>query len=145
MTLTTIIIIIGLGTTVLGLISLMLLRRHHPYTFVGVVQLGAGRGEEIGLHTANFKLELARGLKRGLYRCRVIVGTETHQGLLYYGHNSLTQKDCLEAHLFDFSADLYGRELVVTTTKYLRAERRFAALEKLRVQIAKDLRLVSRG
>lgn len=145
MTLTTIIIIIGLGTAALGLISLMLLRRHHPHTFIGVVQLGAGRGEEVGLHTANFKLELAHGLKRGLYRCRVIVGAETHQGLLYYGYNSLTQKDCLEAHLFDWRDDLYGRELVVTTTKYLRSERRFASVEQLRRRLAKDLEQASKG
>jgi riboflavin kinase/FMN adenylyltransferase len=44
----------------------------------------------------------------------------------------------LEVHLFDFSGDLYGKELRIRFVKHLRPERKFASVEELREQIAKD-------
>jgi riboflavin kinase/FMN adenylyltransferase len=44
----------------------------------------------------------------------------------------------LEAHLFDFSGDLYGRELSVALHSFLRAERKFDSFDALRAQIAAD-------
>ncbi len=44
----------------------------------------------------------------------------------------------LEAHLFDFAGDLYGRRLRVAFIAHLRPERRFAGLDALKAQIAED-------
>jgi riboflavin kinase/FMN adenylyltransferase len=44
----------------------------------------------------------------------------------------------LEAHLFDFSGDLYGKHLSVELIAYLRPEAKFAGVEELRIQIGKD-------
>jgi len=44
----------------------------------------------------------------------------------------------LEVHLFDFSADLYGRELVVGVIGRTRDERRFSSLEELQTQLGQD-------
>ena len=47
----------------------------------------------------------------------------------------------VEAHLLDFSGDLYGQELEVTFVEKLREERRFPSLEALRQQIVQDIDL----
>ena len=44
----------------------------------------------------------------------------------------------LELHLFDFHADLYGRDVEVFFRKFLRPEQKFANLELLKAQIACD-------
>ena len=44
----------------------------------------------------------------------------------------------LEAHVFDFSDDLYGREIEVEFAAKLRDEQRFATLEALTVQMHRD-------
>jgi riboflavin kinase/FMN adenylyltransferase len=44
----------------------------------------------------------------------------------------------VEAHLFDFSGDLYGRPLRVEFEQRLRDERTFPSVDALRAQIAFD-------
>jgi riboflavin kinase/FMN adenylyltransferase len=44
----------------------------------------------------------------------------------------------LEAFLFDFSGDLYGRRLSIEFVKKLRDEARFASLDELAAQIRRD-------
>ncbi len=44
----------------------------------------------------------------------------------------------LEAHLFDFDGDLYGRHLRVRLIEFLRPEKKFDGLDALRAQIARD-------
>ena len=44
----------------------------------------------------------------------------------------------VEAHLFDWSGDLYGQEIAVALRGYLRAERKFGSFEELRGQIVAD-------
>jgi riboflavin kinase/FMN adenylyltransferase len=44
----------------------------------------------------------------------------------------------LEAHLLDFSGDLYGNELELRFLKFLREERKMRSLEQLREQISMD-------
>jgi riboflavin kinase/FMN adenylyltransferase len=44
----------------------------------------------------------------------------------------------LEAFLFDFSGDLYGRRLTIEFVKRLRDEAHFASLDELAAQIGRD-------
>jgi riboflavin kinase/FMN adenylyltransferase len=44
----------------------------------------------------------------------------------------------LEVHLFDFNADLYGRQIEVALLKKLREEQRFDSLQALQQQIELD-------
>ena len=44
----------------------------------------------------------------------------------------------LEAHVFDWSGDLYGRELEVEFLAYLREEQRFDNLEAMQAQMRND-------
>jgi len=44
----------------------------------------------------------------------------------------------VEAHLFDWSGDLYGTDIAVALHGFLRAERKFGSFEELRGQIVTD-------
>jgi riboflavin kinase/FMN adenylyltransferase len=44
----------------------------------------------------------------------------------------------VEAHLLDWSGDLYGKNLVVQLVKFLRPEQKFSSLEALKNQIQLD-------
>ena len=45
----------------------------------------------------------------------------------------------LEVHLLDFDGDLYGSELEITFVQRLREEKKFAGLDELKAQIARDV------
>jgi riboflavin kinase/FMN adenylyltransferase len=45
-------------------------------------------------------------------------------------------------HLFDFSGDLYGREIEVEFVHYQRPEMKFESLDLLQAQIAEDVQEV---
>lgn len=109
------------------------------YIISGTVLPGQKRSDETGAATANLDLALAKNLPKGLYLCTVILNKKKYTGLLYYGHNSLSKKDCLEVHILNFSQDIYGQEIKVTTKKFIRPEKKFATAQELREQIKKDL------
>jgi riboflavin kinase/FMN adenylyltransferase len=48
----------------------------------------------------------------------------------------------VEAHLLDFSGDLYGRELEIATGAKLRDEIKFSSMAELQAQIARDVAAV---
>lgn len=112
------------------------------YTISGTVLLGQKRSNETGAATANLELTLAKNLPKGLYLCTVILNNKKYTGLLYHGHNSLSQKDCLEVHILNFSQDIYGQGIKVTTEKFIRPEKKFATTQELKEQIKKDLDLI---
>ena len=45
----------------------------------------------------------------------------------------------VEVHLLDFDADLYGAELEIIFSERLRDEQKFASVDELRQQIARDI------
>ena len=45
----------------------------------------------------------------------------------------------LELHLFDFIADIYGQDVEVVFRRFLRPEQKFAGLDALKTQIARDV------
>lgn len=113
---------------------------NQPITFTGKVLPGMGKGGEVGAKTANLDVVLAAKLSFGLYDCTVTTEAgATYGGLLYYGHNSLSQKDCLEVHLLNFSGDLKGQNIIVTTKRFLRLPKKFHSLDGLKAKVEEDL------
>ena len=117
-----------------------------PWEIEGRVEKGDRRGRLIGFPTAN--IELADYLRpaSGVYAVRAGVdrggATQWLPGVANIGHRPTFDKAdvLLEAHLFDFDGDLYGRHLRVALVEFLRPERRFDGLEALKAQIAEDCR-----
>ena len=86
----------------------------------GIVLTGNNNGEKVGARTANLDIGLAKNLNKGLYSCKVDLNGVFYRGLLYYGINSLTNKDCLEIHILEFNEGLYGKKITAITERYLR-------------------------
>jgi riboflavin kinase/FMN adenylyltransferase len=107
-----------------------------------VVSHGDKRGRTIGFPTANVPLGAHLEPARGVYAVSVrLPDGGTVAGVANIGRRPTVQagtESRLEAHLFDFDGDLYGQEIGVALLDYLRAEQKFAGLDALRAQIARD-------
>ena len=48
-------------------------------------------------------------------------------------------------HIFDFNEDIYGKKIVVSFMKFLRKEKKFESIEKLKEQIIKDIEVAKKN
>jgi riboflavin kinase/FMN adenylyltransferase len=113
----------------------------------GRVAIGDRRGRTIGFPTANLGLDDYLHPAFGVYAVRVSgdglddpLGGRTVDGVANIGLRPTvgTLAPRLEAHLFDADVDLYGRHLRVALVEFIRPEQKFAGLDELKAQIARD-------
>ena len=111
------------------------------YSIRGEVVRGAGRGRTLGFPTANVKTDRPLGLPVGVYVCRATIGSRHHQAVVNVGVRPTFGEHelAVEAHVIDFSGDLYNERLVLTFLRRLREERKFPSVDALRQQIALDV------
>lgn len=112
-----------------------------PYSIAGKVEEGRKIGRRIGFPTANIRLEGDKLIpKEGVYAVRVRTGGAMYGGVLNLGGKPTVDTEAwsCEVNVFDFSGDLYGMEVGISFEAYLREQKRFASLEALREQIARD-------
>ncbi|MAG96248.1 MAG: bifunctional riboflavin kinase/FAD synthetase [Alphaproteobacteria bacterium] len=109
----------------------------------GRVREGERRGRQIGFATANLKLEEYLQPAIGVYAVRMLIEDDAggwRPGVANLGNRPTFGNGelLLEVHLFDFDADIYGRHVRVAFIEHLRAEKKFAGIDELKAQIAKD-------
>jgi len=116
----------------------------HWWAIDGRVQEGDKRGRTIGFPTANLPIDELLQPKLGVYAVRVRIedGPEKgrHDGVANIGIRPTigTEHVLFEIHLIDFDGDLYGRHLHAEIVEFIRPEQKFAGLDALKSQIAKD-------
>ena len=119
-----------------------ILGRHFSYE--GRVSHGDQRGRTIGFPTLNLHLGSTVRPALGVYAVRVGIledgETVWHDGVANVGKRPTFGGEdvILEAHLMDFSGDLYGQLIAVTLIDFIRPEKKFDGLDSLRAQIAAD-------
>ena len=101
----------------------------------GVVERGEQNGRKFGFPTANLHLGELIHPKQGVYVVRVRID---HQGewlggVANFGRTPTTgiRDPLLEAHLFDFDEDIYGKWLEVQLISYLRPELNFPSIDAM--------------
>lgn len=111
----------------------------------GRVEHGDARGRQLGFPTANVHLGEFLRPATGVYAIQAGLdeGAETvwRDGVANFGRRPTFHADddvVLEAHLFDFAGDLYGKHLRVRLIERLRDEQKFSGLDALKAQIAID-------
>ncbi len=116
----------------------------YPYRVSGLVVEGARRGRTIGIPTAN--LSPAQGKlvpQNGVYACQAETGSKTVAAVTNIGvrptFDGASNAVFIEAHLLDFTGNLYGSELALTFVQRLRPEQRFAGVDALVAQIQQDI------
>jgi riboflavin kinase/FMN adenylyltransferase len=112
-----------------------------PYSIRGAVVRGAGRGRTLGFPTANVKTERPLGLPVGVYVCRLTVGSHEHQAVVNIGFRPTFGETeiSIEAHVLDFTGDLYDERVALTFVRRLREERKFPSVDALKAQIELDV------
>ena len=113
------------------------------YSISGTVAHGNERGRLLGYPTANIELEDAHVAVPlgGVYAVRVIVNGKSYHGMANIGYNPTfgdVAKPRLETNIFDFTGDLYGKQLMVQFVQRIRGEVKFAGIEQLKQQLAQD-------
>ena len=114
----------------------------HPFAIAGVVEHGDERGRKLGFPTVNITPVKGQALPAdGVYAVRIFCPDgQEWIGVANVGDNPTFGGDPLriEAHILDFSGDLYGLRLVVRFIERLRGEEKFPSAEALVRQIKID-------
>jgi riboflavin kinase/FMN adenylyltransferase len=113
------------------------------YSLAGQVVRGDQLGHQLGFPTANLDTTGLLLPGNGIYAAHALVAETSHRAVLNIGVrptvNQPPPAPRLEVHLLDFSGDLYGQEIEVTFAAKLRDEQKFASLDDLKAQIARDI------
>ena len=116
-----------------------------PWSIDGCVSKGDQRGRTIGFPTANIELDDFTRPAFGVYavHAKIVDSGVTSQVIKGVANIGLrptvgTLAPRLEAHLFDFNDDLYGKWLDVSLLHFIRPEQKFDGIDALKQQIARD-------
>ena len=113
------------------------------YDLTGTVADGKKLGRSLGYPTLNLQFPENKILPRlGVYSSITVIGDDTYNSITNVGRRpSVDDGDevNIETFIYDFNDDIYGREVSVKLTHFLRDERRFESLEALKDQIAIDI------
>ncbi len=101
--------------------------------YSGIVTGGSRKAAELGYPTAN--ILLADTDVSGIYAARVISEGQEYPAVAYADQG----RHILEAHLFRFSGDLYGKEITVTLEMKLRDSEHFDTDEALKEAVENDV------
>ncbi len=116
-----------------------LLGRYH--FLHGPVVRGRERGRTIGFPTANLASETECVPPDGVYATRVVLDDGAYPSITNIGMRPTFAESArsIEAHIFDFTRDIYGSRIKLELIERIRPEKQFADADALKEQIALDL------
>jgi riboflavin kinase / FMN adenylyltransferase len=112
-----------------------------PYRMMGRVVHGRQLGRTLGFPTANLRLMRRKPPLWGILAVRVYgIDSRPLPGVASLGTRPTVNgiEPLLEAHVFDFSGDLYGRAIEVEFVAKLRDEVKFDSLDAMTMQMKVD-------
>ena len=118
----------------------------YPYFFEGTIVKGNQLGRTIGYPTANLSIASLEKLipGNGVYAVTAhIKGAHPkreYNAMMNIGFRPTIEGTVrvIEVNLFEFDAEIYGEILQVSVRHFLRSEQKFAGLDALKEQLAKD-------
>jgi len=116
----------------------------HVWEIEGKVVAGDQRGRQIGFPTANVDPGVSIIPKLGVYAVWAGVpeglATKWYKAVVNVGRRPTFDGEgiTIEAHLFDFTGDLYDKVLRVAFIEFIRPEMKFDGLESIKTQISGD-------
>ncbi|MBF0479267.1 MAG: bifunctional riboflavin kinase/FAD synthetase [Candidatus Omnitrophica bacterium] len=115
------------------------------FGIMGLVEHGDGRGQKLGFPTINVYPDPLQILPpQGVYAVYVEVNKKIYAGVANLGfrktfHTSRPGVN-LEAYLFDFHKNIYGKDVVVQFVEKIRDELKFDSVSALSAQMKKDVK-----
>jgi riboflavin kinase/FMN adenylyltransferase len=115
------------------------------YELRGIVELGFGRGHDLGFPTANLSVPNKLLPKDGVYAGIARYDGRDYPALVSIGTNPQFDgtKRTIEVWMRDFHESIYGHQLAVRDLRYVREQRVFASLDELIVQMQSDREAVA--
>ena len=112
-----------------------------PYSLLGNVVRGDGRGKEIGFPTANIDIQNQICPPNGVYAIQAKLGERWLDGVLNIGVRPTFNGRYVqvESHFFNFDETIYGKSVEVFLIEKIRSEQKFPNLEMLVRQIQRDI------
>lgn len=112
------------------------------YILNGNVVHGDKRGKTIGYPTANIQPDHPQKVipKNGVYAVWVRVNNSYHKAMMNIGVRPTFEGNQvhLEAHIFDFSENIYGKSIQVQFVERVRDEIAFSGIDELKNQLEAD-------
>ena len=119
------------------------------WSIIGKVEKGRQLGKKIGFPTANIDIKDYVLACPGVYAIKVRRERDKKyiRGIANLGFRPTFngKKILLEAHLFNYSGNLYNKYLTIEFLKFIRKEKKFSSVVKLRKQINKDLLIAKKS
>ncbi len=117
----------------------------HAYELRGRVELGFGRGHDLGFPTANLSVPQKLLPKDGVYAALARYDGRDYAALVSIGTNPQFNGTgrTVEVWMRDFHETIYGHDLAVRDLRYVREQRVFASVDELIVQMRTDLAAVA--
>jgi len=116
---------------------------NRSWSVVGKIQKGKQLGKKIGFPTANIDIKDYILACPGVYavKAKISKNFKTIKGIANLGYRPTFngKKILLEVHLFNFSGNLYNKDLTVNFLKFIRKEKKFRNVTQLKKQIKIDL------
>lgn len=113
----------------------------YPFIITGTVEKGFGNGRKLGFPTANVSYAKNKILPAdGVYYGKV----NGMDAVINVGKNPTfnAEKRTVEAHIPDFSGDLYGKKITAEFIEKIRDDIKFDSIDDLILQINKDVEYV---
>jgi riboflavin kinase/FMN adenylyltransferase len=113
-----------------------------PFSLSGPVVKGDEIGRKMGYPTANLQIEEDYKLKpqNGVYLVKSNLEGQNYFGMMNVGKRPtvLGKKNRIETYFFDFSGNLYGKNIRVDLLEKIRDEQKFDSLDALKNQLNRD-------
>ena len=112
------------------------------WSLTGKIIRGDQKARKINFPTANLKPIDKILPKKGVYCVKASIDSKTYKAIANFGYRPTVNGSelLLEAHLFEFNEDIYGKELTVEFLTFIRSEQKFDNFEELTKQIQKDIK-----
>ena len=114
-----------------------------PYTISGEVVHGKALGRRIGMPTVNILPSENKLMPPcGVYFSNVYVEGKEYGGISNVGYKPTVNKEPVlgvETYIYDFSGDLYDKQISVALLAFKRPEMQFATIEELKHQMEEDI------
>jgi riboflavin kinase/FMN adenylyltransferase len=116
----------------------------YRFTLHGSVVEGQRVGRKLGFPTANIVASDPHKLipGYGVYAVEVLISGKRYGGMLNIGSRPTFNKNAdnrsIEVHIFDFSGDLYNKEITLIFVGKIRDEQKFSGVEALAEQLKRD-------
>lgn len=111
------------------------------FSIFGTVQVGDMVGRTINFPTINVPWEKnIVKLADGVYKGYVCFDGIKKDAIMNWGSRpTVDNKRIIEAFIFDFEGDLYGKEVEIGFNKFVRKQMKFSSVQELKEQIEKDI------